>query len=355
MEYPKALLGRVLSPSNGAPNGGPVTGGARTKETETQYKHRVQQLIRRYRKATGRGDVAGLIEWITQKHRAGEFSGSTWRQYRAALVAILGEMGVDTSSLRMAGRMLGDEAPKASAEEPATPPRNGGCPRPRARPVKAVGITGRRALQGACRHLAAATQEDIMTWMEAGIRTGLRPGEWAQATLDHPTPGGRAVLTVHNAKHTNGRGHGVLRRLALLTPETEEWVRRHLALLRERQIQGISFTTHYRNTRRALNRAYQRAGTRGPSLYSARHQFKTNARAAGVSAWNLAYLMGHASTITAQCHYGRGRAQTSAFTVAPAPAPGDPAPVIRVGELPERPHQRIGRNPKRPQSTPRGP
>ena len=114
---------------------------------------------------------------------------------------------------------------------------------------------------------------------------------------------------------------------------------------RERQIQGISFATHYRNTRRALNRAYQRAGTRGPSLYSARHQFKINARAAGISAWDLAYLMGHASTITAQCHYGRGRAQISAFTVAPAPAPGDPAPVIRMREASERPDQRIRRNP----------
>ena len=332
MEYPKALLGRVPSPSNGAPNGGPVTGGARTMETQTQYRRRVRQLIRRYRKATGRGDVAGLMEWITKKRREGEFSGSTWRQYRAALEAILGEMGVDTSALRGA-------IPKAAAERRVS--------RPRARPVKAVGITGRRALQGACRHLSAATQEDIMAWMEAGIRTGLRPGEWAQATLDHPNPGGRAVLTVHNAKHTNGRGHGVLRRIALLTPETEEWVRRHLALLRERQIQGISFATHYRNTRRALNRAYQRAGTRGPSLYSARHQFKINARAAGISAWDLAYLMGHASTITAQCHYGRARAQISAFTVAPAPAPGDPAPVIRAGELPERPDQRMGRGPNR--------
>ena len=332
MEYQKALLGRVPSPSNGAPNGGPVTGGARTMETQTQYRRRVRQLIRRYRKATGRGDVAGLMEWITKKRREGEFSGSTWRQYRAALEAILGEMGVDTSALRGA-------IPKAAAERRVS--------RPRARPVKAVGITGRRALQGACRHLSVATQEDIMAWMEAGIRTGLRPGEWAQATLDHPNPGGRAVLTVHNAKHTNGRGHGVLRRIALLTPETEEWVRRHLALLRERQIQGISFATHYRNTRRALNRAYQRAGTRGPSLYSARHQFKINARAAGISAWDLAYLMGHASTITAQCHYGRARAQISAFTVAPAPAPGDPAPVIRAGELPERPDQRMGRGPNR--------
>ncbi len=332
MEYPKALLGRVLRPSNGVANSHPVTGGARTQETETQYKRRVQQLIRRYRKATGRGDVAGLMEWITQKRCAGEFSGSTWRQYRAALEAILGGMGVDTSALRR------NAAPKGAAEESALP-----VARRRARPVKAVGINGRRALQGACRHLAAATQEDIMAWMEAGIRTGLRPGEWAQATLDHPNQGGMAVLTVHNAKHTNGRGHGVLRRLALLTPETEEWVRRHLALLRERQTQGISFVTHYRNTRRALNRAYQRAGTRGPSLYSARHQFKINARAAGISAWDLAYLMGHASTITAQCHYGRGRTQTGVFTVAPAPGAGDPAPMIRMGEAPERPDQRIGR------------
>ena len=340
MEYPKALLGRVPSPSNGAPNRGPVTGGARTMETQTQYRRRVRQLIRRYRKATGRGDVAGLMEWITKKRREGEFSGSTWRQYRAALEAILAEMGVDTSALR-------DVVPKAAAE--------GRVSRPRARPVKAVGITGRRALQGACRHLSAATQEDIMAWMEAGIRTGLRPGEWAQATLDHPNPGGRAVLTVHNAKHTNGRGHGVLRRIALLTPETEEWVRRHLALLRERQIQGISFATHYRNTRRALNRAYQRAGTRGPSLYSARHQFKINARAAGISAWDLAYLMGHASTITAQCHYGRGRAQISAFTVAPAPAPGDPAPVIRAGERLECSDRRIMRAQSEPEFLPHKP
>ena len=320
MEYQKALLGRVLSPSNGAPDGGPVTGGARTVETETQYKRRVQQLIRRYRKATGRGDVAGLMEWITQKRLEGAFSGSTWRQYRAALDVVLSEMGIDTGPLRDAVGMT----PEGSA-----------CPRPRRRPVKCVGMTGAKALERACRHLRARTREEVTAWIEAGTRTGLRPGEWAWATLDRPESAGVAILTIRNAKHTNGRGHGVLRRLALLTPETEEWVRRHLALLRERQNEGMRFEDHYQNTRRALSRAYRAAGCRGPTLYSGRHQFKVNARAAGVSDWDLAYLMGHASTRTAQSHYGRPRAQTTAFTVAPARGAGDPAPVIRASESPK--------------------
>ena len=132
----------------------------------------------------------------------------------------------------------------------------------------------------------------------------------------------------------------MVRRMALLTPETEHWVRHHLALLRARQNEGMRFEDHYQNTRRALSRAYRAAGCRGPTLYSGRHQFKVNARAAGVSDWDLAYLMGHASTTTAQSHYGRSRAQVGTFTVAPARGAGDSAPVIRAGKAPGRRDER---------------
>ena len=286
----------------------------RNAQTTNSYAARTRVLIRQYRRGTGgQPSVNGLVAWLIDRRRAGLYANATWRQYRAALHATLPAMGYDTTALFSADI------------RPPPPDRDA---RRRKRRVKAVGAGARAALGEALTRMTASRAQAIEAWVEAGIRTGLRPSEWETATLNRELDG-RIVLTVQNAKHSHGRGHGPIRRLALEDDETIRWVEVHLRTVRS-AVQDGGFALYYHRLRQSLAGAYRRAGIRhGPSLYTGRHQFKINARAAGVSDRDLAYLMGHASTLTARSHYGRGGTRVNPFTVSPAPAPGDPTPDIR--------------------------
>lgn len=312
------------------------TADRRNRKTQNQYAARARALIRQYRAVAGdEQSVQGLVGWLIARRRAGLYANATWRQYRAAINATLPGMGYDTSAL---------------FDKDVRPPPPDRDARRRKRRVKAIGVGGRAAFEEALTRMRKRRATLIRAWMEAGIRTGLRPSEWETAILD--TSGAPPILTVQNAKRSNGRGHGPLRRLALQDAETVYWVQEHLRAVREAILEG-GFARYYRQSRLGLAAAYRRAGIRhGPSLYSARHQFKIDAMAAGVSRWDLAYLMGHGSTLTAHDHYGRGGTRTNPFTVAPARAPDDPEPDIREHDPRIRFAPRPGRVPDSPGSSP---
>jgi hypothetical protein len=75
-------------------------------------------------------------------------------------------------------------------------------------------------LRSALDESASAWASDLERWVEAGLITGLRPSEWAEARLEHSASLG-PVLIVKNAKATNGRAHGP-RRTMLLAGLTQE-------------------------------------------------------------------------------------------------------------------------------------
>ncbi|MHB8565361.1 MAG: hypothetical protein ACYDDA_15840 [Acidiferrobacteraceae bacterium] len=298
----------------------------RSPRTERAYRDHIKRLIRRWQRETGTRDDAknaarlapNLVEWLIDRKRRGKLASVTWRQYRAALLALLPR---DQAIIRA---RLAEEGPLGARQS---------------RGLRAVKYMGRREvykLRCALRTVHPETRRRLIAYFAAGITTGLRPSEWEDAVLGRED--GRWVLRVRNAKHTHGRGHGPQRAMVLLTEKARRRVRRYLRILSEWQAEKPRRTKHqiYENLRKALHTAVRRAGyahQQVPTLYTVRHQFKINARAAGVDPVTLAYLMGHGWTGTAARHYGRPRARTAGgFSVLPAePIP----PTIRIA--PESP------------------
>lgn len=71
----------------------------------------------------------------------------------------------------------------------------------------------------------------------------------------------------------------------------------------------IGFETFYKNCRKVLlkitTKIWPTKGATRPTLYSGRHQFSANMKAAGLRPAELGALMGHATEITSQVHYGK--------------------------------------------------
>jgi hypothetical protein len=148
--------------------------------------------------------------------------------------------------------------------------------------------------------------------LEAGTLTGLRPCEWAGATLRGST------LIVPNAKYRPGiSGNGAQRELSLLkenlTPRQIATIKRVLS-----ELNGTSWEVIGGNVRRAFNNAKKallRARTITPKeartrIYEARHQFAANAkRDLDYQGGEVAAAMGQRSAMTAKAAYGnRSRA-----------------------------------------------
>lgn len=158
--------------------------------------------------------------------------------------------------------------------------------------------------------------------------TGVRPLELCSFEAEFLTDG-RVRLRVCNAKASNGRGLGSQRTIYLseLAADEREAFTRWPGLLAQLEPDGNPLRTlariakHFRRAaRRALSprRSY-------PSLYTLRHQFAADAKATGMNTDEVAALLGHASDITAQRHYGRRVSGTGGLRA--RPAPGDVAAV----------------------------
>lgn len=143
----------------------------------------------------------------------------------------------------------------------------------------------------------------IALWLVCGTFTGLRPCEWEHAFVE------QKLLIVKNAKHDSIRGHGENRTLDFSNyPENITLLQYFFNTLAFWQGQGYAYSTLYRKCRDRLHKICRRLWPKRkkqPSLYSPRHQFAADMKAAGVKREVLAALMGHASDETATSHYGR--------------------------------------------------
>ena len=150
----------------------------------------------------------------------------------------------------------------------------------------------------------------------AGMVFGLRPVEWAGATYEKQQ--GLVLITVKNAKNTNGRAHSPTRVVAapLDHPLTEVAMAHLIDVQSYLSVPGKSIGKYTDECNQAIKKVMLDIGKKkwsGPGLamYSGRHQFAANAKAAGCTETEIAYLMGHSSAVTAGAHYGRA---VSAFT-----------------------------------------
>jgi hypothetical protein len=302
---------------------------ARSAKTEAAYARRAKQLLARFSaddRYTGdwRDDPMEFCRWFSELRNT--LVGASWRQYRAAMVYFMERHGP-----RECVRYLH-----------ALPPAP-------ARPA----LAGRRIRCGKTRRLAPDELRQILDalsptarrwdrllglWLVAGVLTGLRPCEWADACLEGYT------LFVRNAKATHGRAPGVNRRLDLRA--MSDFERESVRAMTEAVGALENFEVAYAGCRLRLARVVRRLWPRRrrrPSLYSARHQFRADLASAGRSAVEQAALMGHISTRTAEWHYGR-RCHGSGR----APIGADPR-CVEIIEHHE--HQRQSREPSRDETT----
>jgi len=136
-------------------------------------------------------------------------------------------------------------------------------------------------------------------WLRAGLLTGLRPCEWRTARLDG------SVLVVDCAKSAAPRlrhmdlsalSEADLRVVNVHAERASGW--RVLGSFEHAQL-GCAATI-----RNACCRLWPAPGRRYYTLYSARHQFSSNAKTEH-PAVEVSALLGHVTTKTAQRHYGR--------------------------------------------------
>lgn len=268
------------------------------------YGNLALRLRDRFIEKVKSGHPEDMATWLINMKRSGTISKSTWRLYRASLKPILRGRAL---------KMLEDEPP------------DGARPRGERKRTKSVNDHHferlKQALSERCQQNGVVA-ERLTTWIHAGITTGLRPMEWEHANLNG------SVLLVRNAKHSHGRAHGDFREIQLCTEEAVKVVGRHLDLAQEymQAKHGRTFRSYYTACRGALARVNRTLPKSVPriALYSARHQFKINAKKDGVNRDDLAYLMGHAVTGTAQRHYGRPGAKGGSFAVRAYGKPDNP-------------------------------
>lgn len=296
--------------------------------TATLYTKRAERLITRFEEDTGKRftpDSEAFAAYMGE--RLAKVGRPSRRAYRAAL---------DYHYRAALDRAEG--APDFRAWMPQTddevdPPkrqsRERGLPAADARALIEA-LNKKNTFQS---RLAALT-------LESSILFGLRPSEWSKARLDRVTPDDAdkpvGALVVENAKNTHGRAHSATRTLLFDGVDARQY-----AVVRETIRQWAAYienftamnaeSTNEVDTHQAIQAAINSAGIavtkatrrldiKPYTLYSARHQFAANAKAAGLSRVEVAALMGHASTETAGEHYGkRRRGSRGGLLVRPSP------------------------------------
>lgn len=147
-----------------------------------------------------------------------------------------------------------------------------------------------------------------LLWLTANIIVGLRPVEWRYAQLNISDEA--MVLTVSNAKNTNGRSNGGIRTLNLANISSNEMnlIRSQLKEAKLNSTDDRSWNKYYAGVRNAIYRMTREilpSRKTYPSLYTSRHQFAADSKSSGLSKIEIACLMGHATDDTAGSHYGK--------------------------------------------------
>lgn len=306
----------------------------RTADTISSYERRVTFL----RKACARAlnvawaDYRQVAVWLLD--RKSDLRGATFRQYRAALIAVCERIDDEDAAEAIAllnGRATRDDAPEAEvATDMVSVRRKRQLPRRTSSGKdKRLRWDDFRTLVESLKSVATKGYGDkanfsglLITWLHVGMLTGLRPQEHAYAKVLEDDPSvapHRYVLWTKNCKNTNGRATGPDRRIVLdgLPVKDIEMIRAHFRALQQliqvyQSHRGVTwlgaYNIVYTKVRMTLNRrarALWPRRTHHPTLYSARHQFVADAKASGFTRIEIAAMAGHASAETASLHYAR--------------------------------------------------
>lgn len=249
----------------------------------------------------GRATVQTYFDYLMEK--SAELCTSTIRIYKRSVCFALESEGRERDADELRGMF-------DQVDNPA-----------RGRKLKLVRRVPQRIFERTLRILRESkskTSQQAADLLVATAITGLRPSEWANASLS-----GR-LLTVPNAKHSELRGNGEERELELLdtiTVEERTAIENTMQLIRAKGYKTVrpNLAVVFKA---ALGEAIRQLGESRwflrLRLYDFRHQFSADAKLEwGVGTGMVAAAMGHSVEDTAVQHYGRRKHGKGGLKVRP--------------------------------------
>lgn len=290
---------------------------SRSLQTEADYERVAKRLVRKAAREIGiEGENGDPVEIVTHVLKSMHgLKQASQRYYRASLNNWLDRQMCPRAE---EARALLDASRGRHSESERRQPLKKRTSALRAKSVRdqeyldldRALAKSRSAYSGALRH-----------WLIADKYVGLRPCEWIDASLNASVP--PPILTIKNAKNSNGRTHGKYRRLKLVRvpPKDVQVIQRHIATVQAFTRQG-RYLQYYTNCAVLLRRYSAQLRRNGRPvhicLYSSRHQFAANAKTTLPSRIEVAAAMGHASVDTAGENYGRRAQGSGGLAVLPA-------------------------------------
>jgi integrase len=306
---------------------------SRSKRTSLSYRNRVAELGKRFERectvpVSRETAWSAFVEWIIS--RKADWSASTWRQYKSAVVFV-GIRLTRKGSLSLDGM----EATLVLSSEPQT----GSSPKGRATSAHKRKRFPKEDMNKILDNLMRSHSKHsnpLAIFLQANLVAGLRPIEWTQACVV-ADPGFALVLQVANAKDTHGRSHGQLRHLRWRTiaDVDRDVIVEMLEISKPYAGRPAGFDAFTKSLQRLLRETCQALWPRrrtGYTLYDTRHDFAARAKLV-YEPEEVAALMGHGSDETATRHYGRLKAGSMVVAhdrVLPEP---DPEEVQRVRQV----------------------
>jgi integrase len=244
-------------------------------------------------------DIKYTCVWAV-KHWADNLLHSSWKSYRASLIYMAeifnDKNKITESDLDKIRELLKKKAGKNKKEIKG---------RTSSSKKKSFNVKEMKKIDSILKKSDNKWSSALRVWIRAGIITGLRPTEWQDVEYNKELN----FVKVKNAKNTNGRSLGEHRRINLshIDESKVKDVLIHIDISNKMKGNGIwdKYYLGCSNLLKYIVRKEWPYKNKYPTLYSCRHQFSANMKASGCSKKEVAALMGHASDLTAQEHYGK--------------------------------------------------
>lgn len=276
------------------------------------YRRTARQLAQRIERRTGlswESDPLRFVEEVIQERD--RVRPASWRILRASTLLFLREQRAPIEAIN---RM------ESTRGVPGAPSLRLRPRKKKALPV-AVMQTIEDVLRSPARHGLRKTTIDglLVLWLDANIEIGLRPNEWGGLRATRQ-PNGTVLVSLPNAKNSHGRATGAYRSILVSGAAGEKILR--VCAERDSMLEfGLTWGDLVRRMRRRLYAVrLAEGGLQNVGLYSTRHQSVANLKSSRRTPEEIAQTFGHASTETAQQHYGKARVGSGQSSVIAAAA-----------------------------------
>ena len=299
-----------------------------SKKTMDQYLNRGISLHKRYKRETREPfDVetnpVNFVTWLLSMKPT--LKSTTWRVYRQSSYYFV--EGSPSENREEALLMLDNDIIDVSRTPQPTHKEKNLARRTSSSREKRFTLEDWNTIMTYLTNFSRSQLAPILKdWLRAGLYTGLRPNEWKMARIEHYDNNKikKTYLYVLSCKSSNDRTTGAVRTLDITDFNDMEYstVKRMVELGNHWQEMGI----YSKMQGQCSNLMYKITQNIWPrrkysySLYSARHQFIANLKTC-MRPDEIAAIVGHGSTATAESHYGKRRSGWSDKNIPTIPSP----------------------------------